>query len=311
MSDIKVLTFVEKERICEELFRTSGQFWHLYTDGTRMEDIFLNDKDFKAGISILAASMQIVKPDVRLVTFVLMKNHLHLILCGHRKDCLRLWEILKDKIRRVFKTSERCIDWSNFQAEILPIDSLKALRNEIIYVHRNAFVANPEYTPQSYPWCGGCAYFNPMILEIPTRKAGSLSIDALRRLTHSKDITPMSALRFTGDKVYIPSFCDISLGESMFTNARSYFFALTRNAEAFSQIAARLKDKIFLTDDEIYAAASSIALKDYNTRQISTLTPDERIKLAKDLHFRYNASAQQLRRILKLDISILNELFPK
>ena len=35
----------------------------------------------------------------------------------------------------------------------------------------------------------------------------------------------------------------------MFRDARSYFNSLTRNAEAFSQIASRLKDSIFLTDE--------------------------------------------------------------
>lgn len=311
MSDIKVLTFAEKERICEESFRTSGQFWHLYTDGTRMENIFLNDKDFKAGISILAATMHTVKPDVRLVTFVLMKNHLHLILCGRKEHCLRLFEILKDKFRRVFKKTERSIDWSRFMAELIPIDSLKALRNEIVYVHRNQFVASPEHTPFNYPWSGGYAYFSPMIKEIPTYEICSLSIDAQRRLTHSKDIGPMRGLRVAGETIYIPSFCDIRLGESMFTDARSYFLSLTRNSEAFSMIAARLKDRVFLTDDEIYAAATSLALKEYDTRQITLLNPGQRIKLAKDLHFRYNASVQQLRRILKLELSVLNELFPQ
>lgn len=311
MSDIKVLTFAEKERRCEEIFRTSGQFWHLYTDGTKMGNIFMDDKDFKAGISILAAVMHIVKPEVELVTFVLMKNHLHLILCGRKEHCLHLFEILKDKYRRVFRKAERGVDWSRFMAEILPIDSLKTLRNEIIYAHRNPFVASPEHTPVSYPWSGGCAYFNPMIKEIPTREIGSLSIDAQRRLTRSKDISPMHGLRVAGDSIYIPSFCNIRLGESLFTDARSYFLSLTRNAEAFSTIAARLKDSVFLTEDEIYTAATSLALKNFNTRQLALLNPGQRLELAKDLHFRYNASTQQLRRILKLELSVLNELFPQ
>ena len=33
--------------------------------------------------------------------------------------------------------------------------------------------------------------------------------------------------------------------------------------------------------------------------------------MSKELHFKYNASNQQIRRLLKLDISILNELFPQ
>lgn len=311
MSETRVLTFAEKEMMCEESFMMAGQFWHLYTDGTRMGNIFLNDNDLNAGMAILAACAKVMYPEAILVTFELMKNHIHLILCGNREACLRLFVLLKDKLRRVFKKTARGLDWKVFQAEILPIESLKALRNEIIYTHRNAFVANPTYTPFSYQWGGGCAYFNPMIKEIRTDKISSFSIDRQRELTYSRDTCQLGELKFSGERVYIPSFCNIRLGESMFTDARSYFFSLSRNAEAFSQIAARLKDKVFLTDDEIYAAALNLAGKEFGAGKITTLTPEQKIRLSKDLHFRYNASNHQLRRVLKLDIAVLNELFPE
>lgn len=48
----------------------------------------------------------------------------------------------------------------------------------------------------------------------------------------------------------------------------------------------------------------------YNTRKIATLTPEQRIRLAKELYFKYKASKQQVRRILRLENSVLNELFP-
>lgn len=274
MSDIKILTFFEKERICEERFRRAGQFWHLYSDGTVMENIFLNDTEMKAGLSILAASVQMVKQDIRLVTFVLMKNHIHLILCGHREKCLQLFDIFKDKMRRIFRKTIRGIDWKRFNAKILSIDSLKALRNEIIYVHRNPFVANPDQTPYGYPWSGGCAYFNPMIYDIGTDDIRSFSFDRQRKLTYSRDISPMGGLKFAGDKVFIPSFCDIDLGEGMFITA------------------------------------VHLAERAYHTSKITTLSPEQKVKLAKDLHFKYKASKQQLRRILRLENPVLDELFP-
>lgn len=118
-------------------------------------------------------------------------------------------------------------------------------------------------------------------------------------------------MRFVGDIAYIPSFCRIDIGESMFRDARSYFNSLTRNAEAFSQIAQRLKDSVFLTDDEMYAAATMYAEKTYGNRQLTLLTSEQKIQMSKELHFKYNASNQQIRRLLKLDIGILNELFPQ
>ena len=109
---------------------------------------------------------------------------------------------------------------------------------------------------------------------------------------------------------FIPSFCDIKLGESMFRDARSYFNSLTRNAEAFSQIASRLKDSIFLTDDELYSVICSHINKEYSVKAPSQLSTQQKIDTARQMHFSYKASNQQLRRMLRLDLSILEELFP-
>jgi hypothetical protein len=108
----------------------------------------------------------------------------------------------------------------------------------------------------------------------------------------------------------IPSFCDIRLGESMFRDARSYFNSLTRNAEAFSQIASRLKDAIFLTDEELYSVICVHINKEYSVKTPSQLSAQQKIDTARHMHFGYNASNQQLRRMLRMDISILEELFP-
>ena len=40
------------------------------------------------------------------------------------------------------------------------------------------------------------------------------------------------------------------------------------------------------------------------------LTPGQKIELARKLHYDYNASNDILRRVLKLEVSVLNELFP-
>ena len=62
----------------------------------------------------------------------------------------------------------------------------------------------------------------------------------------------------------------------MFRDARSYFNSLTRNAEAFSQIASRLKDSIFLTDEELYSVICSHINKEYSVKTPSQLSANKR-----------------------------------
>ena len=305
-----MLTFAEKERECERIFEKSGPFWHLYTDGRVMEDFLCTEKDFKTAMTALAVAAVLFKK-VGIITFELMSNHIHMILNGEADDCLELFERFKARLRRIFKTNGRVINWEAFKADILPIETLNALRNEIIYVNRNAFVANPQFTPFSYPWGGGCAFFLPCLNLLPVRSLKEVGFNRARELTHFREIRLIEDLKFFGDIAFIPSFCRTDIGESMFRDARSYFNSLTRNAESFSKIAQRLKDSVFLTDEEMYAAATMYAEKTYGNRQLSLLNPEQKIQMSKELHFKYNASNQQIRRLLKLDIGILNELFPQ
>jgi hypothetical protein len=307
--DLSALSFSEKERICESVFIANGPYWHVYTDGTKMQNIFCSEEDFKTGMWCLAAGLHLCK-GAQMLTFELMANHAHLILAGQRHACIKTFDIFEERLKKAFPKRQRAIDWSQFKMDILPIDSLQALRNEIIYVNRNAFVANPAYTPDSYPWGGGCAYFSPWLQHLKTTPFGELPILTQREILHTRDITPFAGLTEIDSMPFIPSFCDIKLGESLFRDARSYFNALTRNAEAFSQIASRLKDAVFLTDDELFSAMISFINKEYSIRTAAELSAQQKIDTARHMHFNYNASNQQLRRLLRLDLAILDELFP-
>ena len=307
--DFSALSFSEKERTCESIFIANGPYWHVYTDGTMMQNIFCNEEEFKTGMWCIAASIHMSK-GVRALTFELMANHVHLIIAGQRENCLKAFDLFAARLRQAFPKRQRTIDWSQFKMDILPIESLQALRNEIIYTNRNAFVANPEYTPDSYPWGGGCAYFSPWLKHLITSPFERLPILTQRALLHTRDISPYANLKVIDSMPFIPSFCDISLGESLFRDARSYFNSLTRNAEAFSQIASRLKDSIFLTDEELYSVICSHISKEYSVKAPSQLSARQKIDTARHMHFSYNASNRQLKRILRLDLAVLEELFP-
>ena len=304
-----MMTFGEKERACELSFRKNGPFWHIYTDGGIMADIFTDEEEFRKGMITLAVCATLYKK-AELITFILMNNHVHFIMRGSREDCLEFFEMYKARLRRRFGNLERAIDWGKFNSQILGIESLRALRNEIIYVHRNAYVAYPNYSPFNYPWSGGLAYFSPLIHLLPTLSVKDIGGRGMRELTHSRNDPGLASLKFVDKVPHIPSFCRVDIGESVFQDVRSYFHLSSRNAEAFSQIASRLKDRVFLTDDEMFVVAARYANEMFS-QKLNLLSPEQKIHLARKLHFEYNASNQCLRRTLGLEIRVLDELFPR
>ena len=300
-------TFAEKERMCEMAFENEGPFWHVYTDGSIMIDLFSSEDEKREGMIVLAVCAVLFR-EAELVTFELMHNHVHLIMLGARQKCLEFFDLFKRRLKRLLQ-QRRSIDWEQFEAQILGVETLKALRNEIIYTNRNAYVSSSKYTPFSYPWGGGWAYFSPVIELLPIVSVKEMGYTKTRELTHYRDVNAIVDLKFVGNVPFIPSFCRVDIGQSVFQDARSYFHALTRNAEAYSQIASRLKDTVFLTDDELFVVAAKCAETEFSTK-LRLLTPDQKIRLARKLHYEYNASNGQLRRILNLDLAVINEIFP-
>ena len=97
----------------------------------------------------------------------------------------------------------------------------------------------------------------------------------------------------------------------MFRDAHHYFYMVSKNFEAYSEIAQRLHEKVIYSDEEMYSAVSHIAYKQYRIKQPSLLSAKDKIEVAKRMHYEFNASNRQIKNILKLDDSIIEELFPK
>ena len=96
----------------------------------------------------------------------------------------------------------------------------------------------------------------------------------------------------------------------MFTDSRSYFNMLTRKAETYSVIATRLKDSIFLTDDEMFQVTLSYCREKLDVANLSLLSPEQRLEVAREIYFKYKATHQQIRRLLRLDANLLTEILP-
>ena len=95
--DFSALSFTEKEKICERIFISNGPYWHIYTDGTMMQNIFISKEDFIMGMWCLAAAQHLCK-SVRIITFELMGNHIHLILAGAKEDCIKVSDLFAARL---------------------------------------------------------------------------------------------------------------------------------------------------------------------------------------------------------------------
>lgn len=302
-------TLAELERECEKGFFQNGPFWHLYTPGVINEIIFRNREDLEFGMNLTGVLAEVF-PMIRIITFELMSNHVHFILSGEEVQCHAFFSKFKSRLQRYFRGHGSVVCLDRFTATLTPIQTLQALRNEIVYVNRNGYVANSNCTPYSYYWGAGFLYFNPMVFDLDGVRFSDLKYREKRKILRSRLQDIGCRLIVRNGVVFPSSYCYIHEGELYYRDAHHYFNLLCKSNEAMSLIAKNLGDLISVTDEEMYSIASNLSNRLYSVRHPSLVANQQKVELAKKLHYDYNATKKQLRRILKLELSVLNELFP-
>lgn len=311
MKRFDAMSFREKEQLCEMAFSGCGPLWHLYTDGNAQSILFIDAAELKVGMNLFGVCV-VSTPGVKIYTFELMNNHLHSVVEGEETAVRQFFESYKLKLQRYFAKSDRVVDLRGFECSLFRIENLQSLRNEIVYANRNGFLVRSDCTPYSYPWGANMCFYNLALKYLPSVPYKDLSVREKRKICHSNDVNIPDDGLMVFEGVLLPSsYCLISEAEKFFRDAHHYFHLLTRNFEAYSEIAKRMHDSLFLTDDELYAAISVISRKRYNVAQPSLLPGRDKIELAKCMHNDYNASNRQIRSILKIQAELVDELFPR
>lgn len=119
-------TFSESERMCQMAFDSCGNVWHGYTSGKEMPMLFVNDEDLIFAMNVIAYAAFVYKGVVRILTFEVMNNHFHFVLCGNENDIQEFFRLIVRKLKRTIPCA----------------GNLKG------------------HTPFSYPWGAGRYYFN-------------------------------------------------------------------------------------------------------------------------------------------------------
>lgn len=299
-------SFVEKERGCETAFQTNAPFWHLLTPGGQSWLIFKDDDDMKFAMTLMARCSCEFN-EIKILTFALMNNHLHIVASGPLSSLSSLFDTFRRRVVRYLSHQGRTLLPDSLKETIIPIFDLRTLRNTIVYVNRNGFVVDPSQTPFSYHWGAGCCFFN---IQPVGKKYSELQFNNKRLVCKSRVADFPESFEVLDGYISPASFCDINTATSFFRDAHHYLSLLMKNVEVYQEMAKELHDRIFLTDEELYSQVLRICRDEYKVSGIKDLTKIQRFELANSIHYKFNASNEQIRRILMLLDSEVKRLFP-
>ncbi len=300
-------SFGEKERACELMFIKLGECWHLWTP-EGFDIIFDNEKEYGDGMGIIGVCARMY-PDVIILTFELMSNHLHICAAGSETRIREMFGYIRMFLERHMKSLGKVIGWNRFEPGLRQLATLDDLRNVIIYDNRNGYLVHPEHTPFSYPWGANRYFFNDDAKEIAQRNSRKMPVIMKRNLCHFRDAGKVEGLMLYNGYASPLSFCRIDIAEQLFRDASHYFYKLGKSIETNARIAKEIQESIFYTDDEINDVIYRICRERYNVKSPSLLNSNAKIEMAKMLRYDYNASLAQIERRLRLDGKVIESLF--
>lgn len=296
---------------CEQVFYEMKPFWHLCTPGDLSGIIFRDRDDYVFGMNAVALCAAEYAEHLHIFTFQIMSNHFHFVVSAEFEAVNSFFNSLTMRLGRYFSSKYGESGIKVLKHNVLPVSDLKYLRNLTVYVNRNGYVVNRTETPFSYRWGANGYFYNSLInngLKIPLSEC---SIAFKRKLFRSRNFFCPANYYLTDGYVSPLCYCQISLAEKLFTDAHQYFNYISRQVEAFSDLAKELGDRVILTDDEMYSTIVLICRREYNVEQPVQLVKDAKLRIARLMHYDYNASNKQIKRILKLDDYIIDSLFPQ
>ena len=264
---------------------------------------FRDLEDFKVAmnyVAILAAQT----PEVIVLAFILMSNHVHFLLKGKEADVTAFLERFKARYslyyRRKYGVREFLRRNHVDKLEIPTGDNVKVTDNEalvkaVAYVQMNCVAANICAHPSQYAWGTGATFFNS------SPRGGvllsNLSGRARKRLFRSESVDLPEDWRVSEGGFILPSeYVDIKSVETCFRSPQRMEFFLWNSSKVKKRIQGDQNLPAF-RDQSILAVVPDLCRALFRRTSFSELTASEQAEFARQIRYRFSADPNQIARV--------------
>lgn len=254
---------------------------------------FKDDEDFKAAMNFVAVLAHVTS--VYVIAFILMSNHIHLVLQCDRKEAFDFIGRFKSLYGKYYCRKYDCSSFFNRNSidmrEVRIED--ESLHRAIAYVQMNSVAAGICINPSGYRWGTGDCFFR----ERPGNgeKIGRLKRRAQIRLIHSN--VKVNQDWTVSDGYILPeSYVTVRFVQELYRKpARMEYFLRTS-----SKVRAVLESGITspnFRDQLVQASISDICTSLFRTSRLEDLNHAQTCELLRQLRRRFSCDVNQLQRV--------------
>ena len=284
------------------------EFWFVTTDHLTKKIWFRDNEDFKMGMNLVAVLA--VALNVEVLSFILMSNHVHFVLCCSKEKAHQFIEEFKKRHSQYMSKKYGIKELlRRVGVKIDPVSGTdESLEWVIAYTNMNSVAAGICLAPTGYPWGTGDTFF--WTKPAKGRRIGSFSDRARVALLHSTQ--PMPPHLLVGDDGYIlpDSYVDVEMVQTLFRTPKRMNYFLVNSSKAKRRLASKDTAPNF-RDQVVIPAIGDLCQSLFQKSSLQALTLDEQVELLKQLRYRFSSNANQLARVTGIPYQKVVELLDK
>ena len=285
-------------------FNGKNGVYMISMDHLERQLLFRNEQDFIYGVNTIAIGT--LKFRVFVLCYVLMDNHLHLLLRGRYEDCLAYYKWVLHRLALMLKNHHGIRGLLKGEStDVQAVRDSQGFINEVAYLLRNPYKARIE-SPFTYRWCPAEVYFNKY-LDLMKGERFQNSDSAKKLLGTHTPIPPLWE-HYQGC-ILNKCFVDYRTVERIVGNGLALFDRVRKYdlESAMAQIHG-FEEKITFTDSEIQEKILSVCRNELHVESPNQLARKDLLYLARTLAKRFSCPPKQIARLLSIDPSILEAI---
>jgi REP element-mobilizing transposase RayT len=284
------------------------EFWFVTTDHLTKKIWFRDEEDFKMGMNLVAVLA--VALDVDVLSFILMSNHVHFVLCCSKTKAHQFIKEFKKRhsqyMNKKYGVKELL---RRVHVQVDPVSGAdESLEWVIAYTNMNSVAAGICLAPTGYPWGTGDTFFKAKPAK--GRRIGTYSDRARVALLHSTQ--PMPPHLLVGDDGYIlpDSYVNVEKVQNLYHTPKRMNYFLVNSSKAKRRLDAKDNAPNF-RDQVILPAIGDLCQSLFQKSSLEALTQDELAELLKQLRYRFSSHANQLARVTGIPYQKVVDLLDK
>lgn len=271
------------------------------------ELLFRDEEDYAYGMNTLALIL-LRFPLATVYAFVLMSNHIHLLLGGPQDQCEAYYDAIMHRLSLWLQKKyglTGIVPYGPNSRTTVTVNGVDHFIIEVLYLLRNPLKARICF-PGDYPWSSVGMYFSKKE-SMKGRKASAYTARELRNILKTNIRVPED-FEITPEGMILPHFIAWRAVEKAFDGDEAAFLRrLMEPVESRHNQLSGLPIELKYSDQELAVRVKVICQKELNVDSHLQLSTKELLRLCRTLSIRFGSSPEQLQRVIGVDKSRLED----